>query len=241
LPLPKKNGISSNTSIAMIVGSRNSPRAMLDREVVDVVQRAQLVAHVLLPAIQTEPRSHVREHPGRVAVSHELQRVLGPIQQLADVDEQRVHLARRTRVAPRAEQVRPPILLQFVVQLPQLQVEQLIVVAKLQQLRIRELHNLLGGSRSGLRVVDECRVPCGNHRIVGQIRQSVPEDQPELPPIPDRLATDLMSAIVSARTLRCRRTKWVQLPLPIERLRELPPHGRLQNVSTMEVDRGRFE
>ena len=39
--------------------------------------------------------------------------------------------------------------------------------------------------------------------------------------MPDRLATELMSAIFSRGTLVCRRAKQVQLPLPIERLRDV--------------------
>src|SRR5205809_2463003 len=77
-----------------------------------------------------------------VDVADELQRVLGAIGQLVDVDEQRVDLLRRLRVSRSDPLVVPLRPLQLRVDLRELVVEQLVVVAELEELRVRELENL---------------------------------------------------------------------------------------------------
>ena len=55
----------------------------------------------------------------------------------------------------------------------ELGVEQLVVVAKLQQLGVGVLEQLHRALRAGLGVVDECRVPGRHHEIVGEIGNAV--------------------------------------------------------------------
>src|SRR5262245_55484605 len=148
---------------------------LLDGEAVDVVERFQLVLDAVAPSRQAETHGGQREHARRVDVAHDLQRVVGAVGDLVDVDEERVHLVGGPhRTAP--EQVLPPAgALQRRVDPRELRVQQRIVVAELEQLRVRELEELQRGGRARVRVVDERGVPRRDDEIVGQVRQPVLE------------------------------------------------------------------
>ena len=132
---------------------------------------------VRLPAVEVEPGPDQREQTRRVHVADDLQGVLGPVGQLVHVDEQRVHLTRRARVVPAEERVVPArLLLHLRVDARQRIVEQLVVIAELQELGIGELDNLERRLRAGGSIVHERRVPRRNHEVVGEIRDPVPQN-----------------------------------------------------------------
>src|SRR5436309_663484 len=63
---------------------------LLEREARDVVERFELLLDVRLPGLETEPIGDETEHPCGIDVADEFERVLGPIRELVDIDEQRV-------------------------------------------------------------------------------------------------------------------------------------------------------
>ena len=151
--IPMKKSTSSKTRIAddrHLEQLAAHHAEVLDREAVDVVERLQLLADVRLPAIEVEAGADEREQPRRVHVADDLQRVLGPVGQLVHVDEQRVHLPRGARVMPSEERVVPArLLLDVGVDARQRVVEQLVVIAELQELGVGELDDLERRLRAG--------------------------------------------------------------------------------------------
>lgn len=120
-----------------IVSSRNSSarhRDLFDREPVDVIEGLQLLADVRLPAIQIEPRADKPEQPGGVHVADDLERVLGAVCELVDVDEQGMDLTGRANIMPPENPVVPVLHLKIAIDPRQLVVEQVVIVAELQQL-----------------------------------------------------------------------------------------------------------
>ena len=108
-----------------------------------------------------------------IDVADELQRVLGAVGQLVDVDEQRVHLPRRAGIARSDPLIVPAGPLELCVDHRQLIVEQCVVMAELEELRVGELEDLQCRLRAGRRVVDERRVPRRDDEVVGQVGEAV--------------------------------------------------------------------
>ena len=67
-------------------------RDLFDGEAVDVVERLELVLDALPSTAEAEPGGDQAEQARGVDVAHELQRVLGAIGDLVDVDEERMQL-----------------------------------------------------------------------------------------------------------------------------------------------------
>ena len=112
---------------------------------------SSLSSTLCLPAIEPEAGGGEVEHARRVDVADQLQRVLGLVGDFVDVDEERVQVVGGPDVAAADEDVEPPLMLQLRVDPPELQVEQLIVVAELEQLRVGELEDLEHGLRRPVR------------------------------------------------------------------------------------------
>ncbi len=103
-------------------------RGPLHREAIDVVDGLQLLADVALPLIEAESRGSQVENARRVDVTDDLQRVLRPVGQLVDVDEDGMNVAGRPRVVPAQPGLAPAASLERRVGPRQLRVEQLVVV-----------------------------------------------------------------------------------------------------------------
>ena len=175
--IPMKKSTSSKTRITddrqLEKFSAHHAEA-LDRKPIDVVQCLQFLAHVRFPAVQIEPGAHQREQPRRVDIADDLQRIFGSIGQLVDVDKERVHLPDRLRVVPAEQRIVPVrLLLHLGVDVGERIVQQLVVIAELQKLRVGELDDLDRRQRSGGSIVHERGVPRGDDEIIGEVRQAV--------------------------------------------------------------------
>src|SRR5262245_9298903 len=151
-------------------------RRLLDGEAIDVRERAQLLLHTRLPLIQSKTRRGKRKESRGVDIADDLQGIFSPVGQLGHLDEQRVDLAHGSRISACQPVVQPSLTLQLRVDAFEFRVEQLIVVTKFEQLRVRKFEDLDGGLRAGFRVEDEGAVPCRDDQVVGEIRNAMPQD-----------------------------------------------------------------
>src|SRR5262245_30381583 len=79
------------------------------------------------------------------------------------------------RVAASPPRPGPPVSLELRVDAPQLVVEQLVVIAELEELRVRVFEQLDRALCGVLRIVDERRVPRRDDEVVGEIGDAVPQ------------------------------------------------------------------
>src|SRR5262245_35117647 len=80
---------------------------LLDGELIDVVERVELVVDALLPGVEPDASGGEAEEARGVQIAHELDRIFDLIGELVDVDHDRLQASRRARGAAAGEQIGP--------------------------------------------------------------------------------------------------------------------------------------